>query len=583
MYSHHHSKEVAMFIDTSKNNGKDYIRLVESRRVQNAQGHKVARKTVVLNIGPLDKFDDGLPDYLERLRKSFRAGAPLIPALKPYCASEPPREKYTFTFEEGDPKCAGTTKLFSQLFLERILEELGLRDFFASYKRFTKIEYDLYGFAKLLIIGRLLNPASKIATTRQNEDYYEPILSDFNPYNVYDTLDFIAANKDKIIRRMNTNLVKKAGRRPEIIYYDVTNFYFEIERPDDDELDDDGNILVKGLRQMGVCKEERKLPIVQMGLFMDDNGVPIAIESFPGNTLDHLTLRDALRKNIDGVELSRFILIGDRGICIYPNLLHLLDSGNGYIVAKSLLKSTAADREWVYNEDGYTYEGSDFKYKSRVVERKANDDSGISRRFSERVVVYWSEKFEKRQLAENRSFLDFLEKLLEHPANFRLTTTQAKSVRGFLRKEVVSAKTGEVLDSSELRAMLDMDKVKRYRQNMGYYQIVTSELTMPPKEVIDKYHGLARIEDQFRVMKGCLDTRPVFVKNNEHIKAHLLICVIALIVTRIIQNRIVSSGLLPTAGEKNVSWTAGLPAERLQKALNKWQVERNCPATITGS
>jgi hypothetical protein len=184
-----------MFIDTSKNNGKDYIRLVESRRVQNAQGRKVARKTVVLNIGPLDKFDDGQPNYLERLRKSFRAGAPLIPALKPYCASEPPREKYTFTFEEGSPECAGTPKLYSHLFLERILEELGLRDFFASYKRFTKIEYDLYGFAKLLIIGRLLNPASKIATTRQNEDYYEPILTDFNPYNVCDTLDFIAANK----------------------------------------------------------------------------------------------------------------------------------------------------------------------------------------------------------------------------------------------------------------------------------------------------------------------------------------------------------------------------------------------------
>lgn len=95
---------------------------------------------------------------------------------------------------------------------------------------------------------------------------------------------------------------------------------------------------------MGVCKEERKLPIVQMGLFMDDNGLPIAIESFPGNTLDHLTLRSALEKNIDGMGFSRFILIADRGICCYPNLLHLKDSGNGYIVSKSLLKSTKKNR-----------------------------------------------------------------------------------------------------------------------------------------------------------------------------------------------------------------------------------------------
>ena len=100
-----------------------------------------------------------------------------------------------------------------------------------------------------------------------------------------------------IIRRINTNLAKKAGRSPEIIYYDVTNFYFEISGPDDDILDEDGNVIEKGLRKMGVCKEERKLPIVQMGLFMDDSGIPIAIESFPGNTLDHLTLRSALEKN----------------------------------------------------------------------------------------------------------------------------------------------------------------------------------------------------------------------------------------------------------------------------------------------
>lgn len=194
------------------------------------------------------------------------------------------------------------------------MEELGLNTFFSSYKAFTKLEYDVYGFAKILIMGRLLNPASKSATIRQNTDYFEPVLKEgFNPDNVYDTLDFLSANKDKIIRRINTNLVKKAHRSPEIIYYDVTNFYFEIDQPDEDLLDEEGNVLEKGLRKMGVCKEERKLPIVQMGLFMDDQGIPIAIETFPGNTLDHLTLRPALSKNIDGLDFSRFIMIADRG------------------------------------------------------------------------------------------------------------------------------------------------------------------------------------------------------------------------------------------------------------------------------
>ncbi|MDR1322767.1 MAG: IS1634 family transposase [Gracilibacteraceae bacterium] len=563
-----------MFIDVFKNNGKDYLRLAESLRVLNEKGAKVARKTVVKNIGPLEKFDDGQPEYLERLRRSFKAGIPLILELQPYCTKVQPREKYTFTFEEGSPECFGNAKLFSHVLLERILEELGLRDFFGSYKGFTKIQFDLYGHAKLQIFGRLLAPASKIASTRQNDDYYEPILTEFNPYNAYDTLDFIAKHEGKIIRRMNTNLVKKARRRPEIIYYDVTNFYFEIERPDDDKIGEDGESVVKGFRKFGVCKEERRLPIVQMGLFMDDSGIPIAIESFPGNTLDHLTMRDALKKNIDGASFSRFILIGDRGICIYPNLLHLLGTGNGYIVAKSILKSTADERSWVYSPDGYVHEGENFKYKSRIVSKEAKDEQGLTHRINEKVVVYWSEKFAKRQMAENKSFLEFVQKLIESPSNFRVTKTQAKSLRRFMGKNVVNVKTGEVFDSHELLALLDLDKIRQYKENMGYYQLVSSELDMDPKEIIDKYHGLSQIEDQFKVMKSALDTRPVFVRSEGHIRAHLLICLIALTMMRVIQKRIVDSGLQPTAEDKHVHWTAGISAERVQEALNRWQVEK---------
>lgn len=234
-----------MFIECFINNAKPYLRLVQSIRVTNKSGYKVSQKKVIKNIGPLDRFDDGQPDYVERLKKSFKAGTPLIPELQPFCDCAAPAETYHFSIAEGSPDCFGHPKLFCHLLLERILEELGLNTFFSSYKRFSKLEYDVYGFAKLLIFGRLLNPASKCATVRQNEDYYEPILGEHNPDHVYDTLDFIDEHKDKIIRRMNTNLVKKAGRSPEIIYYDVTNFYFEIEEPDEDILDEEGNVKEK--------------------------------------------------------------------------------------------------------------------------------------------------------------------------------------------------------------------------------------------------------------------------------------------------------------------------------------------------
>ena len=564
-------EEYNMFVECFTNNAKPYLRLVRSVRVTKADGRKISQKQVICNLGPLDRYDDGQPDYVERLKQSFKAGNPMIPALLPYCDAQRPVEKYHFVINEGSPDCFGHPKLFCHVLMERILEELGLNALFSSYKGFTKLQYDVYGFAKLLVFGRLLNPVSKCATVRQNEDYYVPILKDYNPDNVYDTLDFIAANKDRIIRRMNTNLVKKANRSPEVIFYDVTNFYFEIERPDEDETDEKGNVIVHGQRKMGVCKEERKLPIVQMGLFMDDNGIPIAIESFPGNTLDHLTLRPALKKSIDNLDFSRFIMIADRGICQYNNLLHILDTGNGYIVSKSLLKSTREEQEWTYSDEGYTQVSPEFKYKSRIKKRTVNDEKGCSRTIEEQVVVYWSRKYQARCEYENKRFLDFLEKVEQNPENFRVTALEARSLRRFFKPEYVHRTTGEVLDASEIRPLIDFEKVREFRKSMGYYQIVTSELTMPAQKVIDKYHGLTQIEDQFRVMKGDLNTRPIFVRTPEHVNAHLLICMIALIVLRIIQKRILDSGLVQT--DPDAYWSSGLNASRIQTALNKWKVD----------
>jgi len=319
-----------MFIDVFENGyGQKYLRLVESVRIKNNSDKKVSQKKLIKHIGPLDRFDDGKPDYVKRLRDSFKAGRPLIDSLEPYCSKHAPLEHYRFDYIEGDPSCFGEPKLVSHLLVERIMEELGLHAFFRSYKNFTKIEYNIYAFAKLMIVGRLLNPASKLATVKQNNEYYEPILDkNHNPDNVYDTLGFIAEHHDKIIRRINTNLVKKGNRNHEIIFYDVTNFYYEVENPDEDILNGDGELLAKGMRKMGVSKENRKQPIVQMGLFMDDQGIPIAVESFPGNTLDHLTLKSALSKNIDNMDSSRFILVADRGICNYTNIFHTIDGGD---------------------------------------------------------------------------------------------------------------------------------------------------------------------------------------------------------------------------------------------------------------
>lgn len=278
-----------------------------------------------------------------------------------------------------------------------------------------------------------------------------------------------------------------------------------------------------------------------------------------------------MKKNIDNLEFSRFILISDRGIFQYRNLLNVLQSGNGYIVAKSLLKSTQKERDWAYDDNNFVKVSEDFKYKSRIVKRTIKDDENVKHSIEEKVVVYWSKKFQQRAEKENKSFLDFIKKLQDSPGNFRLTALQNKSIRKFLKKEYINKNTGELLNSAEIKPMLDDDKIKAYTQSLGYYQIVTSELNMKETEVIDKYHGLTQIEEQFRTMKSTLETRPLFVRTPEHIEAHLLVCLIALIMLRIIQKKIIASNQIEI--KEDMYWTTGINADRIQDALNKWQVD----------
>ena len=560
-----------MHIEKYQSNGKEYLRLVRTIRVKAEDGKALNRKAVVKALGPLSRYDDGKADYMLRLRQSFSEGNPLIPELLPY-VSEAPKIKYPIEIEQGSPYCIATPKRFAPCLLDAVFSALSLDQLFASIKHGKKIEYDLQGIVRLLTYGRILEPASKIATMRQNEEYYTPLVTSDNDIKVYNALDIIYEYRKQIIRRMNTCISRGIGRNSSTVFYDVTNFFFEIEEPDEDIVDEDGNVTQKGLRKMGVSKENRKQPIVQMGLFLDDNGIPISIETFPGNKLDHQTLCTAMKNTVDTLNLERFILVADRGMYIGPNLCHVLDQGNGYIISRSLKKSTKKDRQWALEQEGYTVMNPDFKYKSRVISRMVTNENGEKRKLQEKVVVYWSRAFYAREKHENQSFLDFVEKLKANPTGFRVSAAQSRSLKRFMTKEVMHTETGEILDSRKLLSMIDEEKLTEFNELMGYYQIATSETEMDDLEIIDKYHGLTRIEDQFREMKGTLDTRPIYVNTPEHIQAHLLICFIALTMMRVMQHKIKKS--LPENTDKDLNWSYGLPGNRLSKALLDWRVEQ---------
>lgn len=559
-----------MRLEIFDNNNTRYIRIVESVRVTDSNGKRANRKRIIANIGPVSKYSDGKSNYEERLRESFKAGKPLIKELTEFVPQAQSVKKYPIMFTEGSSECVGHPKLYSHMLIEKVMDSIGVNQVVRSYKGFSKIQFDLLGYLRLMVYGRILNPTSKIATVAQNNDYLSPIVNDEYIYHIYDTLDFVHKHKKQIFNRINSTVSEMFQRNTDIIYYDVTNFYFETDEPDEDITDNEGNIIQKGMRKEGVSKENRKQPIVQMGLFMDDSGIPVSYDIFPGNTLDHLTVRPALKNTVDNFDFNRFIFVGDRGMCTYKNILHILSCGNGYLVSKSIEKSKNEEKQRIFDDSGYTVKSENFKYKSKIETRTEKDENGNPVKITEKVVVYWDKYFADRQAAENRSFLEFLDKLLENPTSFRITAVQSKSIRQFLKNEFVNIKSGELLKTSELRSLIDKDKIAEFKKRFGYYQIVTSEINKSDTEIIDIYHGLSRIEDQFKVMKGDLSTRPMFVNTPEHIDAHLAVCTISLIILRIIQKRITDSGL---SGTSEKSWTYGMSAERIQKALNKWTVE----------
>lgn len=557
-----------MFVEQCKNNGVPYLRLVQSYRVEDSQGRKVSRKKTILNIGPLSRFDDGKPDFVQRLKDSYKEGKPIIDLLLPYI-EEPVAKKHVITFEDGDMSCIGNPKLVSQILLDRLFVQLGLDKLCATLKHSLGLSYDLTGFIRLLIFGRILQPASKWETAQQNAQYFAPLADTTYPYHIYDALDVLAEYKEQFIHRMHSSICKTVGRSSTHIYYNVTNFFFEIEKPDPNE--DIGDGVQKGLRQKGVSKENRKEPIVQMGMFLDDNGIPITIETFPGNTLDQATLRPALKKSMGKLETERFVLVADRGLHSFYNLCHLVSDGQGYIVSKSIRKTPKAERQWIMMQEDYIAKGNSFKFKSRIVTRRVKDENGVVMELKEKVIVYWSERFYMREYNEHKSFLDFLERLRQNPASFRITAIQSNKLKKFFKREFVHKDTGEIIESGKLLGMLDEEKVEELTAFMGYYQIVTSEIDMPDEDVIEAYHGLTQIEDQFREMKGTLNTRPVYVSTKEHIQAHLLVCLIALTMLRLIQKKIISSSQIEKSG---CTWSYGMSGRRVQTALQKWQIDK---------
>lgn len=558
-----------MFIECANNNGIPYLRVMENYAYTDGDKKKSGRR-LVRNIGPLHKFDDGEPDFLSRLRRSFKAGAPMIDSLNDLVEGGNTRNAVSISFNlENDDDCFCSPKNCGYFLPDSLYDQLGIYDVLNLHKSRKSLGYDLNGLCKLLVFGRLLSPASKLATFEGRGGYVFPVTKSDRVDDIYLALDDLDEKSVTIQKRMNLKISQSIGRNPEVCFYDVTNYFFEIENNDGDVLNEQGNVVQKGLRKKGVSKENRKTPIVQMGLFMDDNGIPISYHLFPGNNTDQTTLRPAMKKTFDGMKFGRVIVVADGGLNNGPNIAHILDCGNGYIVSKSTKKSDKTVKAWMLDETGYEWNKTrTFKVKSQIRARKIKAEDGSYREITEKLVCYWSKRHYERERHENQKFIEYLESVIAFPDKLK---DKPRKIEKFLKKVEVDKTTGEVVDT-ETALLLDLDKIREYIDLMGFYTIMTSETDRTDGEIISKYHGLSRIEDSFRVTKSDLDGRPVFVRTPEHINAHFLVCFIALTMVRLIQHKILKhQGIKTNSTEK---WESGLSAERIQAALASWLADR---------
>ena len=410
---------------------------------------------------------------------------------------------------------------------------LGVGNALRSASRSSRAEYSLDAVCRLLVCERIVEPGSKLSAWHNRGRYF--FRCGFSDDDVYRALDGIAGARDAVVSAMNRSIARAGIRDLTAVYYDVTNYYFEVDGED-------------GLRMKGVSKEHRPDPIVQMGLLQDARGIPIAYRVFPGNAADCTTMIPVLSDMKRDHGLGRVVAVADKGLNCSANIAAAAAAGDGFVFSQSVrgTKSDKALKEWVVDDAGYAHgsdEGGRFKSKSKqglkTVHLKAADTASGRPEDVEvevKYVAFWSEKYERRARHEREKAVEKARALVADPGAYTKATSHGAAQ--YVRNLHFDKETGEVADGSALE--LDLDAIAEAEKYDGYYLIVTSETGWADGKVIDTYRELWRIEESFKVTKSELETRPVYVWTPAHIEAHFMTCYIALMILRLLQ---LASGL----------------------------------------
>jgi transposase len=496
-------------------NGRTYLSIVESRRDQKT-GKPI--KITVQKLGYLDELAKEHADPIGYCTD-------IIAKMNLKRAEE--KAAMTITIDSTQQIEGNERRNFGYVALSAVYHELGIHKFLAGRQKSLDIEYNMNSIMRLLVFSRLLAPGSKKKAYDERDWFFER--SDFSMTDMYRSLSRFAGYAEALQRWIHEQIVAVYGRDTTVTYYDVTNYYFEIDEQDE-------------LRRKGVSKEHRPDPIVQMGLLMDNNAIPMAYQLFPGNANDCTTLLPILKRIRRQYQTGKAIVVSDKGLNTQKNAYYLANKRGGYVFSQSVRGGNAELKQYVLKQSGYIETENGFKQKSRQFTRHVEfeDDNGqiIRAALAEKQVVFYSPEYDRRAKADRAAAVKKARAIVDNPKNFTKQNTYGAAK--YVRQIEFAQSTGEIITSAS-KLSFNEEVLSEDEKYDGYYVIVTNRHDKPDDWIIDTYCGLWRIEETFKVTKSDLEARPVYVSRQDSIEAHFLTCFVSLVIIRLLQLKLNNS------------------------------------------
>lgn len=501
-----------MYLKKSKRgNERVYLSIVDGYH-DPKRGH--TRTKTIEKIGYADAFADQYEDpiahfegIVTRMNEEKKAG----------------KQHITISIDPNETFDGNNVKNIGYAALSIIYHQLEINQFFINRQYNTNAEYSMNAIMRMLVFARLLKPASKKKTFENREWFFERC--DFSLDDLYRSLTRFNKFREALQVWIHERITASYKRDTSITYYDVTNYYFEIDEQDK-------------LRRKGVSKEHRPNPIVQMGLFMDNSGLPVAYQLFPGNNNDCTTLLPVLKRIRSEFGVGKAVVVSDKGLNTHKNAYYLANSRGGYVFSQSVRGGTKELKAYVLKETGYEWRGNDYKKKSRQFTRNAEfeDDNGqtVKAQIAEKQVVFYSRDYDRKAKADRAAAVRKAEQLVANPDKFNKYNTHGAAK--YIKHIEFDDKTGEIIKT---KSKLEFDKkvLEEEEKYDGYYVIVSSRHNASDDWIIDTYKELWRIEETFKVTKSDLEARPVHVSREDHIESHFLTCFVALVIIRLLQKQ----------------------------------------------